>query len=89
MAHNGYVCAVAGQGGLVNDPDSYRENVKPDEPRSRPLLPAVVPEPNLPPLAEPGNGVYILLCDAARSNGAVPNQSRPTSVSREGLVAKR
>ncbi len=54
-----------------------------------PYLHNVVPEPNLPPLTEPGNGVYILLCDAASSTDAVPSQSRPTSVSREGQTAKR
>ena len=54
-----------------------------------PYLHNVVPEPNLPPLPEPGNGVYILLCDAAHSTDAVPSQSGPTSVSREGQTAKR
>ena len=46
-------------------------------------------KPNLPPLREPGNGVYILLCDTARSNVAVPAHSSPTSVSREGQTVER
>src|SRR5690606_3658896 len=81
VLHNADVCAVDGQGGLVN---AAQRSVKPDNPRTRPPSLNVVPEPNLPPLPEPGNGVYILLCDAARSTEAVPSQSRPTSVSREG-----
>src|SRR5690606_24666628 len=60
------------------------ENVKPDQPRSCPLPHNVVPEPNLPPLTEPGNGAYILLCDAARPTDALQSQSRPTSLSRQG-----